>query len=422
MRAHAIYSTRRIWRIFSLAAPSLKLPAHTDMYGDDYPFSVPVDKALDYNDLIRFNRDHYEGSEFDLTKGIQGGPYGDPARFDVAAVDGMSMKEALSGSYERSISMFRTSYSFVAVARKLKTNLLSMLWFSQYQPSTASYAPVYVAGELPMAFTRGSFFNYDPEIPFWNYLAVNNYASRFYIHAIGDVFALRDKLHKQAVEAVSAFEKHVNDLVDTMQAKERRLGEKEEPIEEHSKDGGGLTEVLREAGGALDGLLNDVMRSAVLSSMNKMCNDLVGNINEAWRDLLPAIITKYHDGVVKSVVDSNIHMSPKFYPKWWLKASGYFLEPPEKGKDVIMFEPSPEADKAGESIQSEDASGAVGTFTIMTSLTCAVLFGYVWGKNTANKKEDEIATPSDNTESWRSLVELPTLNPISNRGGYAPIA
>ena len=78
-----------------------------------------------------------------MTKGPAAGPYGDPARFDPSPVDGMTMQEALDGSYERSISIFRTSYSFVAVARKnIPTNLLSMIWFGQYQPSTSNYVPV----------------------------------------------------------------------------------------------------------------------------------------------------------------------------------------------------------------------------------------------------------------------------------------
>ena len=448
MRAHAIYSTRRIWRIFSLAAPSKKLPAHTDMYADDYPFSVPVDHALDYNDLIRYNSDHYEGSEFDLTKGVSGGPYGDPARFDVAAVDGMTMPEALAGSYERSISMFRTSYSFVAVARELKTNLLSMLWFSQYQPSTSSYAPVYIAGELPVAFTRGSFFQYDPEIPFWNYLAANNYASRFYKYAIQDVFALRDKLHEQAVKAVDAFEKHVNDLVETVQAKERRLKEDHEHEHEHDKEkkseeeeeekgekgekeeeeeAGAVAKILHEAGGVAKSLLDGVVRAAVLTSMNQMCSAHVAAVNQAWRDLLPQLISKYHDGVVMSVEHSNIHMDPKFYPKWWLKASGYFLQKLEKGKDVLMFASGPTEDEEAlstEDTRNDEASDAIGTFTLLTMMCGAVLAGYTLGKKSSPQEPQQVNTPSDmDSESsgeWFKNAPSIQLNPIG-RHGYAPI-
>ena len=76
LRAHSTYCTRRIWRIFSLVAPSIILPADTDPLGSDYPFSVPVDRPLAQADLMRVQRDHYEGTAYDLTQGLASGPYG----------------------------------------------------------------------------------------------------------------------------------------------------------------------------------------------------------------------------------------------------------------------------------------------------------------------------------------------------------
>ena len=46
----------------------------------------------------------------------------------------------------RSISLFRTSYSFVAACRPLPDHL-ALLWFAQYAPSASSYAPFYVAAQ-----------------------------------------------------------------------------------------------------------------------------------------------------------------------------------------------------------------------------------------------------------------------------------
>ena len=36
------------------------------------------------------------------------------------------------------------------------------------------------------------------DVPFWNFLAANNYMSRFYKFAIGDVVDLRTRLHTAA--------------------------------------------------------------------------------------------------------------------------------------------------------------------------------------------------------------------------------
>ena len=51
------YATRRVWRVFSLAAPSLALPAETDVFATDYPFSV--DGPVDVRDVLDVH--HYEG-------------------------------------------------------------------------------------------------------------------------------------------------------------------------------------------------------------------------------------------------------------------------------------------------------------------------------------------------------------------------
>ena len=61
MRSHPEYATRRVWRAFSLVAPSLNLPGETNPTADDYPFSVKPDRLLGPEDLIAIQRDHYEG-------------------------------------------------------------------------------------------------------------------------------------------------------------------------------------------------------------------------------------------------------------------------------------------------------------------------------------------------------------------------
>jgi dipeptidase len=102
------YSNQRVWRVLSLAAPSANLPLASDPLGDVYPFSIKVDSPLSAQDMMRFQRDHYEGTEIDMTKGLAAGslialyesslllmfaycihvlihaagPYGDPNRTD----------------------------------------------------------------------------------------------------------------------------------------------------------------------------------------------------------------------------------------------------------------------------------------------------------------------------------------------------
>ena len=77
--------TRRVWRVFTLAAPSLQLSPYTDTFGTfgygldgslPYPFSVKPDRLLTVQDIYRMARDQYEGTQFDLTNGTDAGPFG----------------------------------------------------------------------------------------------------------------------------------------------------------------------------------------------------------------------------------------------------------------------------------------------------------------------------------------------------------
>lgn len=94
------------------------------------PFSVPVDEKLKIapEDLMRMQRDHFEGTPFSTTEGLASGPYGDPNRFDLSVTGELSLDEVLQGEYPRTISLFRTSYSFVAQVKLLLLFLLVLLF------------------------------------------------------------------------------------------------------------------------------------------------------------------------------------------------------------------------------------------------------------------------------------------------------
>lgn len=123
-------------------------------------------------------RDHYEGTQFDLTKGLAAGPYGNPNRFDPAPVDNMTLVEAISGSYERSISMFRTAYSVVSQARAAYPGSIgARVWFCPSTSRAGAYVPMYVSAEqVHSTYTTGSLFKYSRSVAFWLFDAVSNYA------------------------------------------------------------------------------------------------------------------------------------------------------------------------------------------------------------------------------------------------------
>lgn len=313
-RAHSPYCTRRVWRVQSLLAPSLNLSPTTDMYGSDYPFSVKIEvPPLDPTDLMRIQRDHYEGTAFDMTQGFAAGPFGDPQRFDPSGNENnMTALEIVQGGFERAISMFRTSYSIVAQARaSVPAFVAPRVWFCQYAPHSSSYAPFYVnQNKIPAAYTRGSLFRYDPSSAFWAFLAAGNYASRFYKFAMQDVFAVQSSLQSYSVQKAKEVEAKITELLANSRAHAMSVD---------------TTASLR--------------RSAV-AMLDAFSENQADTIVNAWNELLPLLITKYHDGYRAESLDKpTISMHKFFYPRWWLEAAGFFNNKPNLGPEIIMFQP-----------------------------------------------------------------------------------
>jgi dipeptidase len=352
-RAHSSYANRRVWRIFSLANPNLNLPADTNSYADDYPFSVPVARPLSAADIMALNRDHYEGTPFDLTKGLAAGPYGDPNRWDVSPVEGRSLEQMLQGGFERSIGLFRTSYSFVAESREAVPDWMSMMWFSQHAAFAASYVPLYlVAEDAPQEYRTGSLFTYDSSVAFWNFCAAGNYAARFYEYAMEDLRTLQRELETKAFKL-------------------RRKVEEESIIALSFIKDASSTGYTFAKGGFQEKL-------AVFTA------DFASETVSQWAALLPKLITKYHDGYIAHTDSADINMQKIFYPIWWLKAVGYFNEKPATGPGVILFNQSPIGPVAGGAVLGTLAWTAVVAF-IFYSIGAGRIKG--WNNNPRHEYE-----------------------------------
>ncbi|RHY72597.1 hypothetical protein DYB34_013933 [Aphanomyces astaci] len=157
------YSTRRQWRVYTLANPRLDLSPYTDAFGTTYPFSVETAGLLDASDLIRFQRDHYENTTFDLTQGPQSGPYGNPDRYCTANI--------------------------------------CALRFGPYAPHATSYVPIYAkVSSVPALTSKGSLLRFDFNASFWINALIGNYAGHFYKHAMPAVAAVQLAVEQNAFE------------------------------------------------------------------------------------------------------------------------------------------------------------------------------------------------------------------------------
>ncbi|MGB4337934.1 MAG: C69 family dipeptidase [Bacillota bacterium] len=196
----SVYNTRREWRVLDLLAPSLGL----DPWAVDYPFSVKPDKKVSAADLMAIKRDHYEGTEFDLTKGLAAGPFGNPNRYATPA---------RLGEWERAISMFRCSYVVVMQARGwMPAEIGGVIWFGEDAPHSTCYVPFYCGQDsVPESFARGSRAVLD-DCAWWAFNYVSNIADLKYSYMIEDIKALYTKFETEALAMQPAVEQAALDL------------------------------------------------------------------------------------------------------------------------------------------------------------------------------------------------------------------
>lgn len=268
----AYYQRRREWRVLSTFAPSLKLDPYLHPYDQQYPFSVKPEKKLSVQDLMAINRDHYEGTEFDLTQGMAAGPFGNPNRYPTPK--DVKPEDVNTTDWERAISIFRCSYSFVAQARaSLPAAIGGILWFGEDAPHSTCYIPFY-AGNMttPKAFAEGSRTSYDKESAWWIFDFLSNWADLKYSYMIKDIQAVQQEVEGQFFA-----------MQPLIEAEAMKLNEKDPA--------------------AAKQYLTTYSNNMAMMSLAK------------WQELTNRLIFKYNDGYVDG--------KQVGYPTEWLKAVGY---------------------------------------------------------------------------------------------------
>jgi len=206
---HPYYSLRRVWRAFSMAAPSLKLPAWVESGTTRaYPFSVKPDSPLNLDDLKRMHRDHYEGTEFDLTKGVAAGPFGNPNRF-IGPKDpsgDVTPAAKLEGAWERPMGMFYTGYTTIAQYRPGVPDPLSLVCWVALAPAAESvFVPLAVA-PMPAGYEQGDTRRFANDSAWWAYALVSEYANTRYDAVSKDIADKAAGMEKTFAARVAALQ------------------------------------------------------------------------------------------------------------------------------------------------------------------------------------------------------------------------
>lgn len=270
----------RVWSMFRRAAPSLNLSA-SYIKGEDIENPLPLwikpDVKLSVHDVMELMRDHFEGTDLDLSKGVGAGPYALPYRWRP-----LTWKvDSVTYFNERATSTQQTGFSFVTQSRsQLPDPVGGILWFGVDDTYSTVYIPMYCAIEsVPKSFAvgTGSFDAFSWDSAFWVFNAVSNYAYLRYSDMIVDI----QKVQRELEGRFLADQKGVEDAALALYKQSPQL--------------------------AVDYL---TQYSVGLG------DEVVGR----WKKLLEFLMWKYLDGNVKDELGKVTH--PGYDSNWYQKVAG----------------------------------------------------------------------------------------------------
>ncbi len=251
------------------------------------PLWIKPDKQLSVQDVMGMMRDHFEGTDLDMTKDLGAGPYALPYRWR-----GLTWEvDSVQYCNERAISTQQTGFSFVTQSRNwLPDAIGGIIWFGVDDAYSTCYAPMYCGiTKIPECFEvgNGDMLTYSETAAFWTFSQVANYAYSRYSDMIQDIQLVQNELENKFVAYVPVIDKAAVELFNNKSEKQAR-------------------------------------RFITQYSVNE-----ANNMTKRWKKLGQYLTVKYTDGNIKREKDgefvrteTGMPASPIFagYPDWWYKA------------------------------------------------------------------------------------------------------
>jgi len=186
----------RVWSLFRRCNAEMDkyLPYIKAESLDRMPLYIKPDRKLSVQDVMHLMRDHYQGTELDMTKGIAAGPYEMPYRWRPLVWE----YEGEKYFNERPISTPQTGFSFVSQARAhLPREVGGVLWFGVDDTYFTVYSPMYASmTRAPYNFSKGvgSLSNFTWDAAFWVFNFVSNFSYPRFSIVIDDVKRVQNEL------------------------------------------------------------------------------------------------------------------------------------------------------------------------------------------------------------------------------------
>jgi len=315
----------RVWSMFRRAAPSQEFSSdyHRGVPGAaPYPWSIKPDKKLSLADVMALKRDHYEGTDFDMTKGADAGAFGLPLRWrplywhlkNEQGEDDVDTEYA----WERPISTQQTGFSVVSQSRSHLPDMIGgVCWYGVDDTYTTCYFPLYCQiTEVPKPFATGSIEEFSWDSAWWVFNLVANYANLKFDRIAPEIVKVQQELEAKFLEAQSKAEEELLDgiRVEIRSAAGTRTA-REMLISTTSDE---IPEVIYQR------VQSQIQR--FLTQYSVRCGE---EVFSRWQRLAIEIFTKFNDGYIRAD-DGTYPREGDPYPDWWLR--GVVEERPEQFK------------------------------------------------------------------------------------------
>jgi dipeptidase len=264
----------RVWSILRRCAPSLNLSSdyHRAVQGaEPYPLWVKPDRKLSLKDVMALVRDHYEGTDLDMTQGIDAGDFGSPYRWRPLTWE----IDSVEYIWERPVATQQTAYSFISQSRSwLPDPIGGVNWQGVDDAYTTCFVPFYCCvNEIPSEYQSGDLQKFSWDSAWWVFNFVANYANFKYAYMIKDIQKVQNELEGAAIASQPAVEKAALAMAES----------------------------------------NPVLMKQFLTTY---CSGHAEHVIKKWIELGESLITRYNDGYVK---DENGRPRGPGYPESWLR-------------------------------------------------------------------------------------------------------
>ena len=205
----------RVWSFFRKYDKSMD--QYMDLIKGDVmkkpmPLYVKPDRLLSVRDVQNGMRDHFEGTDLDMTKDAGAGPYKVPYRWRPMTfeVDGQEYTN------ERAIATQQTGFVIVPQTRNwLVDAVCGILWFGVDDADMAVFTPIYCSVTASPECYRvgnGDMMNFSWTSAFWIHNWVANMAYGKYSYMIQDIRLVQQELENSYQQTIPAVDKAASEL------------------------------------------------------------------------------------------------------------------------------------------------------------------------------------------------------------------